>query len=582
MQPISFYSIFVAQYNQPPKHYMRRLKIVLALACTAIWCESFGSALNSELTSPRTKINSVSDTSTDSSIAENIQRPALVVNIVIGGLPYDFMTRFGDNLTEGGFRRFATSGTTFTAGRYEYMPVNYASSLATITTGTTPSVHGVVGTEWYDVLTGRRVSLIEDPDGRNLDIEYGGVSFSNVNLSAPTLGDRLIRENPKSKVLSIAADPVSAIVMAGLSTEAMWINPISATWTSSVKYMNRLPDWVVAINRQTKHNDFFKHWFWTLQLPPETYSNTAYDVLALKSYGRFRRMKPVDTPTEHGRFAPIAATPLACDIVADFAMQAIINEHLGEDDAPDILNICFDAPRNIITRYGLSSVEAEDAFYHLDHTLASLMSFIDTHVSGGQVLFVLTSDHGFGNINANYDDPSEQFNGEQFRAIVNSFLCAHYGGEDWVAGYHNRRLYINRQLAFERDLQLDALQRTTADFALQFRGISRMVPSCDMRPGSLSDAHMQRLINGYYPKRSGDILVDLVPGRCEAIPGGRCSTGSAFDYDTHVPFMMFGCGVPVMTVDTDVDMASLPVTLARILGIQRPEAATAHPIDDIF
>ena len=68
------------------------------------------------------------------------ERPALVVNMVVGGLPYDFVTRYGHNLSEGGFRRLAESGVSFTSARYDYMPTDRASSLATITTGTYPSL----------------------------------------------------------------------------------------------------------------------------------------------------------------------------------------------------------------------------------------------------------------------------------------------------------------------------------------------------------------------------------------------------------------------------------------------------------
>jgi arylsulfatase A-like enzyme len=92
---------------------------------------------------------------------------------------------------------------------------------------------------------------------------------------------------------------------------------------------------------------------------------------------------------------------------------------------------------------------------------------------------------------------------------------------------------------------------------------------------------MQRLRNGYFPKRSGDLLVDLVPGRIEERAGIRSSAGSAYDYDIHVPLLMAGCGLPHAVVEEPVDMASLPVTLARILGIQRPEAATAEAIAPI-
>lgn len=52
------------------------------------------------------------------------ERPALVVNMVVGGLPYDFVTRYGHNLSEGGFRRLAESGVSFTSARYDYMPTD--------------------------------------------------------------------------------------------------------------------------------------------------------------------------------------------------------------------------------------------------------------------------------------------------------------------------------------------------------------------------------------------------------------------------------------------------------------------------
>lgn len=509
-----------------------------------------------------------------------VERPALVVNIVVGGLSYDFLERFGHNLSEGGFRRFMREGTVFTSARYDYMPTNSASSLATLTTGTYPSVHGVVGTTWYDVLTGREVSLIDDPSAAGLECEYGVGCFSNVNLTAPTLGDRLEYEHPHSRVISIAADPVSAIVMAGLGTEAYWVDPATAGWTSSNKYMLYLPGWVIKFNEQYKKNTYFDEWFWALQKDKGKYVNERATRLAERAapFRKTERMESLPCMANAGKYAPVYATPLASDLVADFVRQAVVQEKLGSDSSPDMLNVCFDAPRDIIAHYGPESVEAEDMFYHLDLTLASLMDFIERNVQQGKVLFVLTSDHG---CSGSFDVPvpsAERFNGRQFQTIVNSFLCAQYGGENWVAGYFNRRLYINRSEAFNRTLPLDGIQRLAADFALQFRGISRIVPACDLRSGSASDRYMQRLRNGYYPKRSGDLLIDLTPGMIEELQGRRAAAGSAYENDIHVPLMMTGCGIPNMVVEDETDMASVAVTLARILGIQRPAASTAEPL----
>ncbi len=500
--------------------------------------------------------------------------PALVVTVVAGGLPYDFFTLYGHNLSDGGLRRFMDEGLVFTEARYEYMPTNSASSLAAITTGSYPCVNGVVGEEWHDVLTGARVGLIEDEEAVGLNSGYEEKGYSGRNLLAPTLGDRLLRERPGGRVLSVAADPVSAVVMAGLDGTAYWFDDGSATWTSSNKYMLYLPGWVTAFNAQYRDNAYLTQWFWSPLLGIDSYVNRRYS--RIETAGEGLQAMPSAGRAVHrgGRYGEVLATPLADELLADFVRQAVVNEELGAHEGTDMLNICFDALREVVGLYGPESVEAEDAFYRLDRTVASLMRFIELQCPAGSVLFVFTSDHG---TSRSYDAPggrTDRFNPVQFRAIANSFLCATYGGEDWIEGYCGRRLYIDRSKVLERDLELDRVQRRVSDFALQFRGLSRVVPSSDLRGGD-DDGYMQRLRNGYYQKRSGDLLVDLEPGMIEEREGVRSAAGSAFDYDTHVPLMMTGCGVRPGVVDSYVDMASLPAITARILRIQRPEAATA-------
>lgn len=506
--------------------------------------------------------------------------PALAVNIVISGVPYEFFNRYEANLAEDGFRRFMREGTVFTESRYEYMPTNSVSSLATLTTGAYPSVHGIVGQQWCDVLTGQTVSLIADPSATGFDSEYGEGCYSGANLTTPTLGDRLRRDCPGSKVISVATDPASAIVMAGLGTEAYWLNPRTACWTSSSDYMLYLPGWVTNFNEQYKNNSYFTNWFWTLCKAEDRYRNDRICAIHTDEKGRFRQIEALHalpSMTAKGRFPRISATPLANDMVADFVRQVVLNEGLGDDDTPDLLNICFDAPRKAISHYGPESVEAEDMFYHLDRTIASLIRFIELETNG-RVVFVLTTDHGTSDSYDAYSLRAERFNGTQFRTIINSFLCAQYGGESWVSGYFGRRLYINRNEAFSRGLSLDEVQRRASDFALQFRGIARVVPSCDLRSGAATDRYLQRLRNGYYQKRSGDLLVDLEPGLIEERTGVRASTGSAFEYDIHVPLMIMGYGIPAGISDEEVEMTSVAVTLARLLGISQPDASSALPL----
>ena len=58
----------------------------------------------------------------------------------------------------------------------------------------------------------------------------------------------------------------------------------------------------------------------------------------------------------------------------------------------------------------------------------------------------------------------------------------------------------------------------------------------------------------------------------------RADTGSAFEYDIHVPLMVMGYGIPAGVSDEEVDMTSVAVTLARLLGISQPDASSALPI----
>lgn len=67
---------------------------------------------------------------------------------------------------------------------------------------------------------------------------------------------------------------------------------------------------------------------------------------------------------------------------------------LGADEAPDLLNICLDAPRRIAEAYGPESVEVEDMYYRLDRDLADFLTYLDAQAGEGNVVVALASDHG--------------------------------------------------------------------------------------------------------------------------------------------------------------------------------------------
>jgi predicted AlkP superfamily pyrophosphatase or phosphodiesterase len=499
-------------------------------------------------------------------------RPKLVVNIVLGGVSGERLDGFRAGFSTDGFARFTAKGTTFAQARYGYMQTTSPAGIATITTGVDPSMHGIVAPAWIDYVTGTRVALVEDPEAEGVGGDAGTGRYSPLHVVMPTLGDRLLAASSGSKVVSIAADPASAIVAGGQSGTAYWMDPDRAVWVTSTAYREALPDWVTAANTARPANRYVESG-WTPARPVRTYVNTANTVFGGEGGGArivsFRRGNATD-------YGAMLRTPLGNTLVADFARRVVEGEGLGADDAVDMLNVTFDASRTVGETYGGASMEVEDMLYRLDMDLADMVRAITAQVGGpANVLFTLTSDHGMSDTSP----VPERFNVPQFRTILNSFLVVQLGVGDWVLDYIDRQVYLNRNLIYQRNLNLEDVQNRAAAFVLQFRGVSHVLTSTALSGGYFGAGWGERMQRGFYPRRAGDLTLNLMPGWIEERPGVKSLSGSMYDYDTHVPLVLWGWKIePGLRVEERVDMTSLAPTLARIMGIGRPTASNGDEL----
>src|SRR5688572_15790396 len=83
-----------------------------------------------------------------------LDRPKMVVGIVVDQMRYDFLYRYWEQYSEGGFKRLLQEGYSFENTQYNYVPTYTGPGHASIYTGTTPATHGIVGNDWYDCETG--------------------------------------------------------------------------------------------------------------------------------------------------------------------------------------------------------------------------------------------------------------------------------------------------------------------------------------------------------------------------------------------------------------------------------------------
>jgi hypothetical protein len=494
---------------------------------------------------------------------------------------YDYLQRFGHNFSAQGFRLMAWEGVNCVNTRYGYTGNNTPAGLTTLVTGTNPAFHGIVSGRWIDYTTNDPVPVVSDTRYYGVGCLESQGQYAPTRMSVSTLGDELKRHRPASKVMSIALEPVSGVLGGGaMADAAYWFDPQRGNWCTSTYYMDRLPRWVDNFNTQRSVDSYYAR-EWAPMHMPSTYVYSERSELSGGNNGRgwnlsldrlFRRGEQHD-------YFKIPLTPTGVDFMMEFVRQAIIYEDLGKDEHPDLLTVTIDPLRFITETYGTESMETEDALYRLDENIARLIEFTQGQLGRENVLFVLTSDHGSSDTHREGSRyPGGKFNVMQFKVVMNGFLNTQYGFADWVVDYTGNNLYLNHRIIFERGMNLAEMQAQAAAFALQFRGVAQAVTANALQNNHFSGGALQKIQNGFYPKHSGDIVINLMPGWIEEAGEQVSLSGSMYEYDVHVPLLWYGAGIPHGTVQTPVDPTDVAPTLARILKVNRPDAATGHEI----
>lgn len=496
--------------------------------------------------------------------------PRLVVQIVVGSMRAGDLDRYAPHFGEGGFRRLMEGGARYTGARYDYQQTSTPVSLATLTTGAMPSTHGVIGSRWQDYTDNRTVWLTE---GRQGPGPY--------HLIAPSLGETLSLHSPDSRCVTIAAEAESAVVMGGRTREVYWLDPQQGGWISSYFYTAELPEWIARSNRQ-RYNLSYLAGDWRTLYDRNNYLNTRHwDIFLTGSSRRGSASAGAGRLSLASDYERLLYTPAGNSALLDFAKQAIVQRQLGSDAVPDLLNICLDSSRRITEAYGPESVEAEDMLYRLDRDLADFLTFLFAQVAEDDVLVILTSDHG---TSPSFDlaaPAADRFNSRQFEVIVNGFLNVRYGAGDWVTDCNENCIWLNHNLIYERGLNLSDVQNEVAIFAMQFGGVSHALAATAMRTSYFGSGYARRLQNSFYPRRSGDVVFNLMPGWIGERERCHSSSGSMYGYDTEVPLLFFGAGVVPKRIRRRVDMTSVAPTAARFLEISEPAASEGEALEEL-
>ena len=506
-----------------------------------------------------------------SAIAE---KPRLVVNIVVGSLSNSDLDRFSSNFSDGGFKRLMEGGVRYHNAMLDYANTSTAAGLATIATGTEPATHGIVGDYWWNYVDGSYMELIFDDKAQSVAPSTGTGKYSPHRLNSPTIGDMLIMHDNQSKSCTIAIDPTSAIVLTGKHGVGYWAEKKQTHWTTSSAYTQTLPKWIAEYNRENQ-NDIYHMKRWRPLYTAQHYTNSEVAVMEGITSKSTTLIKGVDLTLANSDFGKMCYTPAGNSMLLKFAFQYITKESLGKDEHPDIITISLDTARYIAQTYGTESMEYEDMLYRLDKDIEDFLIRLYAQFKHKEhVVVTLSSYHGTSpSYNIKGDAARERLNIGQMEVLVNAFLGAKYGSERYILGFANKALYLNHTLINSKRLDLATIREEVATFLLQMRGISSAISATALRNTFFGEGRSRLMQQSFYPTRSGDVVIDLIPGWIVERDGIRSASDGGYNYDRNVPLIIYRSGKSE-SVEREVSIEALAPTLAYMLKIERPWAAT--------
>ncbi len=508
-------------------------------------------------------------------------RPKLVVGIVIDQMRYEYLPRFWDKFSEGGFKRLVNDGYLFTNMHYNYFPTYTGPGHASVYTGATPSVHGIVGNSWFSRELGETMYCVSDSTVRTVGGSGAAGQMSPENLLSTTITDELIKAVPGAKVVSVSIKDRSAILPAGhLADGSFWYDYETGNFITSTWYRNSLPQWLQNFNRKNLPQQFSKQ-VWQPLLPLEEYTESNIDSSPYESAFE-GEVAPVFPHEMSGSLSRIISSPYGNKLVAELAKAAVTGAGLGTNEATDFLAVSFSSTDYVGHRFGPNSIEVADIYLRLDRTIAALLTFLDEQVGQGNYLLFLTADHGAVNVPSSLIDknlPGGYFSSEVAIDSLKGFLKKRYGDQDWILDYTNQQVYLNRGLINEEGLYLELVQLHSAQFLKQFEGVASTNTAYNYATVGYSEGLEEMYQKGFYYGRSGDVYIQLKPGWMDSFYRTGTSHGSPYNYDTHVPLIFYGWKVPQGKSDNKVVIPQIAPTLSDILHIQFPNGAVVDLLE---
>ena len=512
-----------------------------------------------------------------------------MVGVVVDQMRFDYLNRFKKKYSANGFLRLIKQGYSCNNHHFNFIPTYTAPGHASIFTGTTPSVHGIIGNSWYDKASNSTVYCTTDkayiPVGAAA--KYGQASPRNMKVTTLADQNRLFTQM-NGKTIGVSIKDRGAVFPSGHTANgAYWFEGLNeGKWMTSTYYMDALPQWVKDFNTPSNIASYLKPW------------NTLYDISLYEESGSdlsdyeqgFNGKSTSEFPYDlkalmelNEGYDIIKSTPFGNTMITDFALSAIEAESLGVDDYTDFLTVSYSSTDYIGHNFGINSVELQDTYLRLDLEVERLLNYLDAKVGAGNYTLFLTSDHGAVDVPSFLTDvhiPSGYVPKNSFASLYTN-LKKKYGVSDLIMKISNDQVFLNQERITALKVNLEDVQKFVVNEIISYPHIKKAYTATTMQTRYFKEGAEKMLQNGYHQKLSGDVLFTLESGVISYDSKGT-THGSGYNYDTHVPLLFYGNGIQPGKTYKRTNVTDIAPTISALLGIALPSGATGTVIEEVI
>ena len=499
-------------------------------------------------------------------------RPQLVLGIVVDQLRSDYIELLQSYFGERGFNRLLREGAYFENVDFNCANLDVASGTALVMSGAYPNINGIPQALIFDPSTKKATPVLTDAQCMG---NFSNETLSPVALTVSTLADEVrVNNDGLGLVYAIAPDAQQAIILAGhAANSAFWINDVDGKWSTSTFYKD-VPQCLKTRNYSQPLSNRLNTMAWEPALALERY----VDIPEARRFYKFRYNYP---DNDKNRYRAFKQSALVNEEVTSVAIDYINNLKLGSRGQLDMLNISYTlAPYS----YGSDPdfrIELQDSYLRLDAQLSRLFAAIDQAVGRGNALVFVTSTGYFNDFRRDdekFNIPSGEFYVARAKSLLNMYLMAIYGNGEWVIGYDNQQFFLNKELIKKNDLKIEELRAKSAEFMRKMSGVLSAYSLEDVINNPVTDVALS-INRSIKPETAGDIFVDIVPGWMIVENDTNASANGKLIRDNAIntPAFIMAPGVPAQRIKSVVDASFLSPTVARLLRIRSPNAASHKP-----